>query len=366
MKDYSKWMADSIIARNTDLSSYWAYEFGLTLDGIAEVWKQTKDKKYFNYIKEIMDTFIEEDGAIRGYRVDEYNIDHLNNGKIILTLYQETKDEKYKKALDLLMSQISKHPRTKEGVFWHKEIYPEQIWLDGLYMGATFYAKYVNEFSHNGEEFDDIAKQFIVARNHLIDKETGLLYHAYDDAREQPWANKETGLSAHFWSRSMGWYVMALVDTLEILPEDNKYRKEILEIFNDTINALVRVADKDAHVWYQVLDCGHRKGNYLEASGSSMIAYALFKGVRLRYLPEELRDFAKKSYKGLIDEFILETPLGLINLNKICFVAGVGGKDNCHGMRDGSFAYYISEPIVCNEPKGLGPFILAAAEANML
>ena len=361
MKDYAKWMADSVIGRNTDLTSYWAYEFGLTLDGIAEVWKQTKDRKYFDYIKECMDTFVQEDGSIKGYKVDEYNIDHLNNGKILLTIYQETKEEKYKKALQLLRTQIDNHPRTREGVFWHKEIYPEQIWLDGLYMGATFYAKYVNEFGNAGE-FDDIAQQFVIAKNHLIDETTGLLYHAYDDARVQPWANKETGLSAHFWSRSMGWYLMALVDTLEQLPEDNKYKVEVLKIFNDSVNALIKVADKDSHVWYQVLDQGDRKGNYLEASGSSMIAYSIFKGIRMGYLPEELRQFGKESFKGLVDEFILETKEGLINLNKICFVAGLGGKDN----RDGSFTYYISEPIVSNEPKGLGPFILAAAEANLL
>jgi len=361
MKDYAKWMADSVIERKTDLTSYWAYEFGLTLDGIAEVWKQTKDRKYFDYIKECMDTFVQEDGSIKGYKVDDYNIDHLNNGKILLTIYQETKEEKYKKALELLRTQINNHPRTREGVFWHKEIYPEQIWLDGLYMGATFYAMYVNEFG-DVEEFDDIAKQFIIAKSHLINEKTGLLYHAYDDARVQNWANKETGLSAHFWSRSMGWYVMGLVDTLEQLPEDNKHRSEVLEIFNDCVTALIKVADKASHVWYQVLDQGDRKGNYLEASGSSMIAYSIFKGIRMGYLPEELREFSKKSFKGLVDEFILETKEGFINLNKICFVAGLGGKDN----RDGSFTYYISEPIVTNEPKGLGPFILAAAEANLL
>ncbi len=361
MKDYGKWMADSVIARNTDLTSYWAYEFGLTLDGIAEVWKQTKDEKYFNYIKDAMDTFIGEDGSIRGYEVDEYNIDHLNNGKIVLTLYKATKDEKYKKALDLLRTQISNHPRTEEGVFWHKEIYPNQIWLDGLYMGATFYAMYVKEFG-DVSEFDDIAKQFVLAKNHLIDEKTGLLYHAYDDARIQPWANKETGLSAHFWSRSMGWYVMALVDTLEVLPEDNKYRKDLLEILQNSIDALVKVADKNSNVWYQVLDQGNRKGNYLEASGSSMIVYAVLKGLRKGYLSQDLKDFGKASFEGLVDEFILETKDGYINLNKICFVAGLGGKGN----RDGSFTYYISEPIVSNEPKGIGPFILAAAEANLL
>lgn len=367
MKSYSKWMADSVIARKTDLTSYWAYEFGLTLDGIAEVWKQTGERKYFDYVKECMDTFVNEDGTIRGYSVDEYNIDHLNNGKILLTIYQETHEEKYKKALALLRSQIENHPRTKEGVFWHKEIYPEQIWLDGLYMGATFYAKYVSEFSKDMKEYDDIARQFIIARKHTIDPKSGLLYHAYDDARQQPWADPVTGLSKHFWSRSMGWYCMALVDTLEQLPETNEYKAEIIKIMNETMEALLKVASKDSHVWYQVLDCGDRKGNYVEASGSCMIAYALFKGVRLGYLPEKMREFAKLSYQGLLDEFICETPMHTINLNKICFVAGLGGKPTkAYGERDGSFAYYISEPIVTNEPKGLGPFILAAAEYERL
>lgn len=366
-KLYSQWMADSIIARKTDLTSYWAYEFGLTLDGILEVWRNTKDQKYFDYVKECMDTFVQKDGTIRGYDVKEYNIDHLNNGKTLLSIYQETHDENYKKALDLLRSQIEHHPRTKEGVFYHKAIYPEQIWLDGLYMGATFYAKYVKEFTQNMDEYNDIAKQFIIARKHTYDPKTGLLFHAYDDAREQPWANKETGCSKHFWSRSMGWYCMALVDTLEVLPDECEGKKELIKILNEVMEALLKVASKDSHVWYQVLDCPDRKGNYVEASGSSMIAYALFKGVRMGWLPESMRDFAKKSYQGLLDEFITETPMGTICLNKICFVAGLGGKDTAaYGYRDGSFAYYMSEPIVTNEPKGLGPFILAAAEYERL
>ena len=364
---YSKWMADSVIERKTDLTSYWAYEFGLTLDGILEVWRNTGEQKYFDYVKECMDTFVQKDGTIRGYDVKEYNIDHLNNGKTLLSIYQETHDENYKKALQLLRSQIDNHPRTKEGVFYHKAIYPEQIWLDGLYMGATFYAKYVSEFTKSMDEYNDIDKQFIIARKHTYDPKTGLLFHAYDDAREQPWANKETGCSKHFWSRSMGWYCMALVDTLEQLPDECKDKKEIIKILNETMEALLKVASPDSHVWYQVLDCPNRKGNYVEASGSSMIAYALFKGVRMGWLPEKMRDFAKKSYQGLLDEFITETPMGTICLNKICFVAGLGGKDTAaYGYRDGSYAYYLSEPIVTNEPKGLGPFILAAAEYERL
>jgi unsaturated rhamnogalacturonyl hydrolase len=361
MRDYGQWMADSIIAKDINLTDHWGYEYGLTLDGIAEVWRKTGEKKYLDFIIRTMDHFIQEDGTINGYMLDEYNIDHLNNGKILITLYNETGNEKYKKSLESLRKQIDTHPRTSEGVFWHKNIYPNQIWLDGLYMGATFYAKYVKEFGQVSE-FTDVAKQFIICEKNLRDEKTGLLYHAWDETREQIWADKETGLSPHFWGRSMGWYVMALVDTLEVFPQDHKDREKLIDILKDCIKALLEVQDKSSHVWYQILDQGDRKGNYLEASGSSMIVYALLKGVRNGYLSENLKEVAKESYRGLIDEFILETREGLINLNKICYVAGLGGADK----RDGSFSYYISEPIISNEPKGLGPFILASSEYQLI
>ncbi|WP_234124392.1 glycoside hydrolase family 88/105 protein [Clostridium hydrogenum] len=360
MKSYSKWMADSIIAKNINLTDHWGYEYGLTLDGIAEVYKNTKDKKYLDFIIKTMDHFICDDGTIDGYHLDEYNLDHLNNGKVLITLYKETGNEKYKKALDILREQLNTHPRTEENVFWHKKMYPHQIWLDGLYMGATFYAKYIKEFGPKSD-FDDVTTQFIMCEKNLKDEKTGLLYHAFDEAKKQIWADKKTGLSPHFWGRSMGWYVMALADTLEVLPDDHKDRPKLIDIFNNCIQALLKVQDKESHVWYQVLDEPTRKGNYLEASGSSMIVYALLKGTRKGYLPEILKETAKQAYIGLIDEFILETKTGLINLNKICSVAGLGGKD----QRDGSFTYYISEPIVSNEPKGLGPFLLASAEYEL-
>jgi unsaturated rhamnogalacturonyl hydrolase len=361
MKKYAQWMADSIIARKTNLTDHWGYEYGLTLDGIVKVWQQTGDKKYLDFIVATMDHFIQDDGTINGYRLDEYNIDHLNNGKILITLYQETGNEKYKRALLSLRKQIETHPRTSEGVFWHKQIYPHQIWLDGLYMGAAFYAAYIKEFGDIAE-FDDVAAQFIIAEKNLKDEKTGLLYHAWDEAKKQFWADKKTGLSPHFWVRAMGWYVMALADTLEVFPEENIKRRQLITIFNQCMQALLKVQDKANHVWYQVLDLGNRKGNYLESSGSSMIVYALLKGVRKGYLPENLKETAQEAYQGLIDEFILETKEGLINLNKVCYVAGLGGKEK----RDGTFTYYISEPIVSNEPKGLGPFILASAEKESL
>lgn len=361
MKNYAKWMADSIIARNTNLTDHWGYEYGLTLDGIAKVWQQCGEEKYLTFIIKTMDHFIQDDGTITGYRLDEYNIDHLNNGKILITLYQETGEKKYKAALQNLRKQIDRHPRTNEGVFWHKEMYPHQIWLDGLYMGAAFYAAYSKVFDDRAA-FDDIAKQFIIAEKNLKDAKTGLLYHAWDEMKQQEWADKKTGLSPHFWGRAMGWYVMALADTLELFPEENEYRSQLIQIFNECIQALLKVQDKKSHVWYQILDEGDRPGNYLESSGSSMIVYALLKGVRLGYLPIGLKETAEASYDGLVREFISETKVGLINLNKVCSVAGLGGKDK----RDGTFAYYMSEPIVSNEPKGLGPFVLASAEREIL
>lgn len=361
MKCYSKWMTDSIINRDINLTDHWGYEYGLTLDGIAKVFKSTHEKKYLDFIIKTMEHFISEDGTINGYSLNEYNLDHLNNGKILITLFKETKNEKYKKALNILRSQIIDHPRTKENVFWHKKIYPHQIWLDGLYMGATFYAKYIKEFGDESE-FDDVTHQFIMCEKNLKDKKTGLLYHAFDESKSQKWANKETGLSPHFWGRAMGWYVMALVDTLEVLPQNHKDRNKLLNILNNCIQALLKVQDKKSHVWYQILDEGTRKGNYLESSGSSMIVYALLKGTRNGYLPASLIKTAKEAYNALINEFILQTKDGYINLNKICSVAGLGGKNN----RDGSFAYYISEPIVSNEPKGLGPFLLASTEYESL
>lgn len=361
MNNYAQWMADSIMARKINLTDHWGYEYGLTLDGIAKVWQQTGEQKYFDFIAATMDHFIQTDGRIAGYNRAEYNLDHLNNGKILLTLYQATGKEKYKVALNTLRKQIETHPRTREGAFWHKKIYPHQIWLDGLYMGAAFYALYIKEFGHPAE-FDDVANQFFICEKNLKDEKNGLFYHAWDEAKQQIWADKATGLSSHFWLRGMGWYVMALVDTLDVFPVEHPARERLVEQFLHCMKALLRVQDQRSHVWYQIVDQGKRRGNYLEASGSSMIVYALLKGIRRSYLPDSFIEEACATYQGLIDEFILETRAGLINLNKVCYVAGLGGVDK----RDGTFAYYISEPIVSNEPKGLGPFMLAAAERQLL
>jgi len=357
MKNWAVKMTDSVMKRTPEFKDKWAYDNGVIFKGIELLWKNTGEKKYFDFIKTNMDFFIDETGDIKNYSVTEYNIDHVNNGKLLFLLYKETGDERYKKAAFLLREQLKNHPRTSEGAFWHKQIYPYQIWLDGLYMGSPFYAEFIKNFG-KVEEFDDVTKQFLICEHHTKDQITGLLYHAFDEKRAQPWCNLKTGLSKNFWGRSMGWFVMAIVDVLDYIPENHKDKHKLIEILNEVLEALLKVQDKETGLWYQVLDQGNRKGNYLEASASCMILYAIAKGVKKDYLPKKWFDVAKKTYKGIIEEFITVTEGGLVNLNKTCSVAGLGGT----GKRDGTFAYYISEPIVTNDPKGVGAFILATAE----
>ncbi|MEF7561596.1 glycoside hydrolase family 88 protein [Bacillus infantis] len=367
-RNWSVRTADSIMERTPLLfedKSYngkWAYDYGVVLKGFHLVWKSTGDRKYFQFIKENMDHFINEDGSINRYEMEDYNIDHINNGKLLFVLYRETGDEKYKKAADLLRRQLETHPRTSEGAFWHKKIYPYQIWLDGLYMGAPFYAEYQRAFM-DGEGLEDIISQFKISLNHLLDEKTGLLYHAWDEKKEQPWADKETGLSANFWGRSMGWYLLALTDVLEAIPEGTADRGFLVKTLEKTLEALVSYQDEESGVWHQVVDKPNEKGNYLEASCSSMIVCAMARGIRLGVLHRERWESQlQKSHQGLLDEFVLLTKEGWVNLNKNCQVAGLGGPEK----RDGTYAYYISEPVTCNDQKGLGAFLQAAAEFEYL
>ncbi|SDC00840.1 unsaturated rhamnogalacturonyl hydrolase [Terribacillus halophilus] len=359
--DWAEKTALSVMRRKPEINTKWEYEDGVVLQGMELVYHRTNDRKYLDYMVKSMDLFVDADGNIPKYAPTEYNIDHINNGKVLLALYEHTGEKRYKKAAALLRDQLRTHPRTSEGAFWHKMIYPYQIWLDGLYMGSVFYARYIQEFGEE-HEFDDVLKQFDISYRHTRDDQTGLLHHAWDEKKEQPWCDKDTGLSKHFWSRSVGWYVMAIVDVLDYLPIHHDGRKKLLRMLEETLAALMLVQDKESGTWYQILNQHGRKGNYLESSGTVMILYAIAKGIRKGYLPEKWFDQAERIYRGILDEFILETKEGFVNVNKICQVAGLGGKDK----RDGSFAYYISEPIVANDHKGVGPFILASAEMEML
>lgn len=338
----------------------WNYEQGVLLKGIEGIWFSTGEGKYFRFIQHLTDRFINDDGTIRTYRKDDYNIDNVLPGRNLLLLYKVTGQEKYRKAAALLREQLRTHPRTSEGGFWHKQIYPSQMWLDGLYMGEPFYAEYAAAFHEDGA-FDDIARQFVLMELHARDSKSGLLYHGWDESRKQRWANPATGRSPNFWGRAMGWYAMALVDTLDHFPESHPRRVDLIDILRRLAVAVEKYQEPKSGLWYQVLDKGREKGNYLEASASSMFVYALAKAVRRDYLPARYLRVAQKGYQGIEKHFIETSSAGQVNLKGTVSVSGLGGNP----YRDGSYEYYLSERVVTNDPKGVGAFLLASNEMEI-
>ena len=335
MKRYPEsWMIDF----STRLK--WDYCNGLELQAIYKVWEKTNDKKYFDYVKSYTDTIIDVNGDITGYKVDDYNIDKLNSGKMLFALYEQTKEEKLRKTIDLLRAQMKTHPRTNEGGFWHKKIYPNQMWLDGIYMASPFLAEYAQKFNEPAL-YDEVAFQVIT-----------MAKRSYDP---------KTGLSPNFWSRSMGWYMMAMVDVLEFLPANHPKRPEIIKILTDLSVSLDNYRDPKTGMWYQVTDKINEKGNYLESSGSAMFIYAWVKGGQNGYLPKSFLKKGKTAYAQFVKRFIKQNTDGTISLTDVCSVAGLGGSPK---YRDGSFAYYISEKVRDNDPKAVAPFIMVSVLLN--
>lgn len=349
-RNAKSWMIDAKAPK-------WNYTQGLVLMAIQKVGETTEDDRYFHYVKSYADTMIDAQGDILTYQLDNFNIDHINPGKILFSLYDRTGEERYLKALRQLRLQLSWQPRTNAGGFWHKLRYPWQMWLDGLYMGGPFYAEYTVRFNEP-ENFEDIARQLILMEEKARDPKTGLLYHGWDESRLQKWSDPETGLSPHFWGRAMGWYAMALVDVLDFVPAEHPDRGALLAILDRLATAVTKVQDKDSGLWYQVLDKAGEKGNYLEATASCMFVYSLAKAVNKGYLDERYMAVAEKAYQGILNRLIEVEEDGLINLLQCCAVAGLGGSP----YRDGSYEYYVGEPVIKNDPKGTGPFILASLE----
>src|ERR1700704_855241 len=239
--------------KESGIPAKWTYDFGVVLKGIEGVWLRTADRKYFEHIRRGLDHVVKADGTISTYQLDDYNIDNINLGRNLLLLYKVTGDDKYRKAADTLRQQLRTQPRTSEGGFWHKKIYPSQMWLDGLYMGEPFYAEYAATF-HEAEAFDDIARQFILMESHARDPKTGLLYHGWDESRQQRWANPQTGRSPNFWGRAMGWYAMALVEVLDYFPKDHPKRDSLIAILKRLAVAIDRYQDRKSGLWLEVLD----------------------------------------------------------------------------------------------------------------
>ncbi|MXN92335.1 glycosyl hydrolase family 88 [Flavobacterium sp. Sd200] len=341
----------------------WGYTNGLVLSACAKVYEKTKNQKFYDYIYAYADAMIDNTGAIKTYNLSDQNLDMIKSGDVLLYLYPKTKEERFLKAITTLNKQLESQPKTSDGGYWHKKVYPFQMWLDGLYMAEPFHARYAAEYvkstAQSEKIFDDVTLQFDLIQKHSRDQKSGLLFHGWDESKEQRWANKETGNSQHFWSRGMGWYGMALVDVLDFLPKNHPGKERLIQYLNQYAEAIVKVQDTSG-LWWQVLDQGNRKGNYLEATGTAMFAYTLAKGVNKGYLPAKYLSNANTAFDGLVDNLITIEENGVVSLNKCCAVAGLGGNP----YRDGSYEYYVNEMIRSNDPKGTGAFIMAGLELN--
>ena len=358
----SQRMARSVMGFYRPEEVRWHYEHGLVLQSIFLLGQRTGRDDFCDYVKSMYDTKITPTGEILTYRENEFNLDQVNPGKVLFQLYEKYGDEKYRVAIETLRDQLRQHPRTKAGGFWHKKIYPWQMWLDGLYMQGPFYAQYAALYGDAAKDFDDIVLQFTLVESKARDERTGLLYHAWDEAVWQKWANPATGCSPHFWGRAMGWYCMALMDTLDFTPPDS--REGLVAIARRLLAPLLEYQDSQTGLWFQVLDRGYDAGNYTESSASSMFAYFLFKMLRLDLVPwndaERVGAAADKAYRGLLEHKLRENHDGILSLTDICKVAGLGGTP----YRDGSYEYYVAEPVAVDDFKGVGPFILASMEAE--
>lgn len=338
----------------------WNYEDGCVLMGAKQLYEATGEEKYFDFIEKYLKQFIMEDGTIKNYELESFNIDSINAGKVLFFMYDKTGEEKYRKAIEFLMEQLRMHPRCSTGNFFHKEIYPNQIWLDGLYMAQPFYMEYETKYN-NKENYSDIVSQFENVQKYMYNQSKGLCYHAYDEAKEQFWANKETGCSPNFWLRSMGWYLMALVDVMDHMSREiyEQYRK-LEDIYRLMIHGILQYQDKSSRLFYQVIDREDVEDNYLETSGSAMIAYSIIKACRMGILlKEKYASVGMEMVESLIKNKLWEED-GKLHLTDICHVAGLGPASN--PVRDGSVEYYLSEKIVMDDAKGVGPFMMAYAQ----
>ena len=322
------------------------------------LYKTTGDEKYLNFSLNFIDYFVKDGGVIHTYDPKEYNLDNVNQGKNLFTLYDLTGEQRYRDAIDTIRSQLDTQPRTREGNFWHKDIYPWQVWLDGTYMAQPFYMEYETRYN-NMMGCQDSYRQFMNIQKHMKDPKTGLYYHGYDESRQMYWANPETGCSPNFWLRAMGWFLVAMVDVLERMDEQMYYEyRAIMAMLKDAVEAMIRFQDDQTGMFWQVIDKAGVPGNYLETSGSALFAYAVLKAVRLGYLPKRFAAYGEKAFFGTCDRYLGVSAEGKLQLSGICLVAGLGGASH----RDGSLEYYFSEPVVENDAKGVGPLLLAYTE----
>ncbi|MBQ3246220.1 MAG: glycoside hydrolase family 88 protein [Bacteroidales bacterium] len=368
---YSVRMIRSEMKRNPDATYLdgrngerkWNYTTGLELKSFLDAAKRYELPEAVDYVRAWADTMATEKGDVYKYKKSNFNVDHICPARIYFDLHDMygDQDKRYRRVTRMIREQIDDQPRTKSGEFWHKQIYPHQVWLDGFYMALPFYAEYTKRYAPKEQKdslFADIVHQFTAGAKNTLDPATGLFRHAWDESRTMFWCDPQTGLSEHAWGRANGWYAVALVEVLDYLPSKHPGRKELIGQLNYFLEVLPKWADKETGMWYQVLDCPDREGNYQEATCSIMFIYAFLKGLRMGYIDDSHKDYILGLYPKFIDRFIRENEDGTISMTDCCAVGGLGGKQ----MRKGDFEYYLSEPIIENDCKGVGPFIWASLE----
>lgn len=362
IKGYAQRFADSEISRFPEAwmldhctAPFFGYSQGVGCSAMLAVWHATGDDHYFRYVEKLADSLVHEDGSIHRYEEDKYNLDFINSGKYLFDCYAVTGKEKYRRAMQTLLKQIEKQPRTSDGGFWHKLRYEHQMWLDGLYMCSPFLAQYGATFNEP-KWIEEAVKQIKLCHLHTHDPATGLYHHAWDESRSQRWADPATGHSPSFWGRSIGWWFMALVDNLDFIPQEHPDRREIIGYVQGLAAAVVKYQRNG--LWYQVVDCPERAGNYPEASVTTQFMYALTKAVNKGYIDRSYRKNAIAALAAIQDRLILELEDGTLSLIQCCAVGGLGGNP----YRDGSFEYYINERVHDNDAKATGPFIMGCLE----
>ncbi|RJX24099.1 MAG: glycosyl hydrolase family 88 [Acholeplasma sp.] len=337
---------------------HWNYIDGCMMISLIELYRETNESTYIHFVKSYIDTFIDDQGHIKGYDINHFNLDDICESRVLFDLYDLFKEEKYQKAIHFTYQHILHQPRTYEGNFWHKKIYPNQVWLDGLFMAQPFYARYISHFG-NVKLYDDILNQFKTVHHRMFNTKVKLYYHGYDASKTIFWADPHTGTSKNFWLRAIGWYIVSLVDVYAYMDYKSEEKEILLAYLKDLVEGLLTYQDQSSHMFYQVVNLGNKEGNYLETSGSALISYALLKGVRLGMLPKQYQTIGLDIFDGIVTLNLNEKD-GQLQLGSICLVAGLGPENDLR--RDGSYSYYISEPIVQNDAKGVGPLIMAYTE----
>ena len=338
---------------------HWNYIDGCMITALMKIAEIKNEDRYFDFAESFIDYYVADDGSILGYDKAKYNLDDVNEGRVLFELYEKTGKEKYRLAIERQMEHLKEQPRTCTGNFWHKLIYPDQIWLDGVYMAQVFSVKYAKYFG--GGDYSDPLMQIKNVRRYMRDEATGLYYHGLDCSKRAFWSDSETGLSKNFWLRSIGWFAVAMADVIELT--DGETREEISSLLAELLEGIAKYRDSESGMYYQVVNMPGREGNYLETSGSSMIAYAMMKAARLGVVDKNYSDIGKKTFDGICERYLGFDEEGKLNLGGICLVAGLGPENN--RRRDGSYEYYISEPVVENDAKGVAPFILCYTEILM-